>query len=76
MILESAAVTPGTVEVMGAQRVLDRIETIYTEKVPLENLKTSGQMNVALVLQPRALKITEGSRDKVEVSFAIGRRPN
>ena len=76
LILESAAVTPGKVKVMGTQRVLDRIETVYTEKIPLENLKTSGQINVALALQPRALKIAEGGREKVEVSYAVGRRPN
>jgi uncharacterized protein (TIGR00159 family) len=75
LILENAAVTPGKVKVMGARRVLDRLETVYTEKVPLDNLKSSGQLNVGLVLQPRALKIAEGSRDKVEVSYAVGRRP-
>lgn len=76
LILESASVTPGKVKVTGAQRVLDRTATIYTEKVSLENLKASGQVDVPLVLQPRALKIAEGGREKVEVTFAIGPRPN
>ena len=67
---------PGKVKVMGTQRILDRIETVYTEKVSLENLKTSGPIDATLVLQPRGLKIAEGSREKVEVSYAVGRRPN
>ncbi|MFZ1985805.1 MAG: diadenylate cyclase [Desulfatitalea sp.] len=75
LILESVSVTPARIKVVGVQRILDQVSTVYTEKIHLENLETSGRLTVGIALGQRALKIDDGSKDKVEVSYAIGRRP-
>ena len=73
-ILESVSVVPNRVMVVGAQRILERIDTIYTEKVRLENLPKSGQKTVSLTIESSSIKIVEGYRDKVDVRFTIRRR--
>jgi YbbR domain-containing protein len=75
LILESVSVTPARIKVEGVQRILDPVSTVYTEKIHLENLETSGRLTVGVALAQRALKIDEGAKDEVEVSYAIGRRP-
>jgi diadenylate cyclase len=73
-ILESVSVVPDSVMVVGAQRTLDQIDTIYTEKVRLENLQGSGHKTVSLTIEPSSIKIVEGYKDKVDVRFTIRRR--
>lgn len=75
LILESVSVTPARIKVVGVQRILDPVSTVYTEKIHLENLETSGRLTAGVALQQRALKIDDGSTDKIEVSYAIGKRP-
>ena len=75
LILESATVTPDKISVVGAQRELDQISTLYTEKVNLSELRTSGQLTARLAIDPSVMKVADGSRREVTVSYSIGRRP-
>jgi diadenylate cyclase len=74
LILEDARMVPDTVKVVGASLMLKDIETIYTEKIPLESITTGGTVTVGLVLQPSSLKLRNSARNRVDVIYKVKRR--
>jgi len=74
LILLDVSVTPDSVEVIGGKRVLEKITTIYTEKIPLDNLNGNGEITAKLALNPASLKIAPGSKDKVTIDYIIRKR--
>lgn len=74
LILKDVRLDPESLPVIGAGKAFARVNTLYTEKVQLENLRSSGQMTVGLALASRSLKIVDGNRDKVVVSYVITKR--
>lgn len=68
-ILAEANVDPKTVEIIGGKRILETISTIYTEKVPLNNLEAKGTITVNLALSPASLKIAPNSKEKVTIKY-------
>lgn len=75
LIMEDARLVPNTVKVVGGSQMLKDIHTIYTEKIPLDNISTSGTVSVSLVLQPSSLKLEEGLKNRIDVIYKIRRRP-
>jgi hypothetical protein len=73
-ILTEANLEPETVTVIGGKRILENITTLYTEKVPLDNLEVKGTITVNLALTPASLKIAQGSKEKVTVTYLTGLR--
>lgn len=77
LILESASVSPNRVVVIGAKAVLDQISTLYTDKINLDRIDSSGQVDVALTPKPGIRIGNEGpSNGRVRVKFTIARRKN
>lgn len=74
LIMEKVSLSPERTVVVGAGQAFNHMTTLYTEKVQLDNLTTSGQITVKLALDPGSLKIAEGSADKVEVRYTIHKR--
>lgn len=74
LILVEAEIDPQEVEIIGGKRILEKIETVYTERVPLDNLKKSGSITATLALQPASLKIAPGSKDKINIKYVIRQR--
>lgn len=74
LVLKSVQLMPDKTKVVGAARLLDGITTIYTEKIHLENLKTSGRIRVDLALEPAFLKIADDYEDIIEVRYIITER--
>jgi uncharacterized protein (TIGR00159 family) len=74
LLLQEARTIPETVKVRGGNQTLQNIRTIYTEKIPLENITADGKVTVDLVLQPSSLKLADESPKKVEVTFKVSRR--
>jgi uncharacterized protein (TIGR00159 family) len=72
--LVEAGLDPPTVTIVGGKRILDTMKTIYTEKVPLDTLKADGSLVAKLALQPASLKVADGSRDKVTISYVTKKR--
>ena len=68
-ILTETKVEPKTVAVIGGKRILENISTLYTEKVPLDNLEVKGTITVNLALTPASLKIAPGSKDKLTITY-------
>ncbi len=68
-ILTETDVEPDTVTVIGGKRILENISTLYTEKVPLNNLEVKGTITVNLALTPASLKIAPDSKEKVTITY-------
>ncbi|MGD2127595.1 MAG: diadenylate cyclase [Desulfobacteraceae bacterium] len=69
--IAEATLDPERVQVVGSKRILDKISTIYTEKVTLENIKESGTITVRLALNPASLRVASGSKDKIIVRYVV-----
>lgn len=76
MTMTRIQVLPETVNIIGGELSLDSVTTVFTEKIPLENLTTSGFVNVALVMSPATLR-PDDKHKKVQVRYTISQRsPN
>ncbi len=74
LILSSVTVSPPQVQVIGGKEILDRIETVYTEKVPLDGVTQSGSQTVRLALTPASLKVAPGGEDRVTIQYTVRKR--
>jgi len=74
LILSDVKMDPQTVEVVGGKRFLEKMTTLYTEKVPLDNLRGKGEITAKLALNPASLKIAPGSKDKVTIDYLVRKR--
>jgi len=74
LIMESLAVEPEVVSLVGGSQSMENLNTIYTEKISLDNIKASDQMTVNLALHPAGLKFAGSQREKVLLRFTIKRR--
>ena len=74
LILQEAAIDPQSVKIIGGQRLLENMSTIYTEKVPLDKLKDKGTITANLLLQPASLKVATGSKDKISIKYKTAER--
>lgn len=74
LLLKEVKVTPATVQVVGGSKLLEKVETIYTSPVRLDNLTKSGSLTAALVLTPASLKLAPGSPDQVTINYVIEER--
>jgi YbbR domain-containing protein len=68
-ILAEGTVVPETVEIIGGKRMLEKMKTLYTEKVPLNNLEVEGVITANVALIPASLKIAPGSVEKVTIKY-------
>ena len=71
LILESATVDPDIVSVIGGSRILEKITTIYTEKISLDKIDKTGRQSVNLALNPASLKVVEAPNGKVVITFTV-----
>jgi FKBP-type peptidyl-prolyl cis-trans isomerase 2 len=74
LILLDYTMDPESIEIMGGKRILEKLTTIYTEKVPLDNLNGKGEITAKLALNPAVLKIAPGSKEKVTIQYLIRKR--
>lgn len=73
-ILQDAQIIPDTVEVVGGHLTLKDTRSIYTEKIPLDNITADGKISVDLVLLPSSLKLADKSQKYVEVIYKIAQK--
>jgi uncharacterized protein (TIGR00159 family) len=74
LILEEIKMNPEQISVVGGSRILEQISTIYTEKITLDGLRASGEMVIKLALNPASLKVGNGSKDKLVLTYVIRKR--
>lgn len=73
LILEKVKINPGRIALIGGNRILDRISTVYTEKIYLDNIFASDTITVKLALSP-SVKTAPGSSDTVTVDYVVKKR--
>jgi YbbR domain-containing protein len=76
LIMEDARVVPDMVKVLGGSLMLETIQTIYTEKIPLDGITTGGTATVSFVLRPSSLKLNDGETNRVDVIYKVRKRPS
>ncbi len=74
LVLAEAVLEPPRVEVVGSRRILEALQTLYTEKVPLERLREAGVLEVPLSIQPASIKLAPGSPERVVIRYQTRRR--
>ncbi len=74
LILVETKVDPEKIEVIGGVRQLENISTIYTQKVPIDQIKEKGTITVNLALYPATLKVAPGSKDSITVKYVAKKR--
>ncbi len=74
MTIVSVKIIPGKVRVIGGENILAKISTIYSEKVHLDNMATSGTTIVNLALNPASLKMAPDSEDKITLKYLVKKR--
>lgn len=73
--VSSVELDPAKVVVIGGKHILDKISTIYTKKVPVNNIDETGSITVNLALTPASLKIDSGSKEKIIVKYSVAKGP-
>lgn len=71
LIITEVRLDPERLQVMGLRSTLEKIATLYTEKVPVDQIEKPGTLTVRPVLNPPSLKIVGGSKEKVTVEFVV-----
>jgi uncharacterized protein (TIGR00159 family) len=74
LIMTGARVEPAFVEIVGGTRLLKQMDTVYTQKLPLDDLTESGTVNTDLALEAASLAPAPGFREEVTVEFTIEKR--
>jgi DNA integrity scanning protein DisA with diadenylate cyclase activity len=75
LVMSAVRLEPETLEVVGGRRLLDRIDTLYTEKIPLGEIRRSGSVSVGLAArQEMALRIPSGADQKITVHYTVKTR--
>jgi hypothetical protein len=72
--MKNVRLKPEAVPVTGVGKIFNKIKTLYTEKVHLDHLESSGNITVGLAISPASLKISNSFRGKIEISYIIGKR--
>jgi len=71
LILTRASLSPERIQVIGPKRVLDKLSTVYTEKVHVDNIHKSGTVTSQIVLNLASLKFASGGREKVTIAYQV-----
>lgn len=67
-------VAPDTIELVGRNRILSQVATVYTEKIHLDKIDQSGSVTVGITIRPSSLKIVAGAKDQVTIKFEVAKR--
>jgi len=74
LILTRAILEPDKVALLGRKEAFENISTVYTEKISLDKIKSSGSLTAALKIVPANLKLDPDSKDKVTIKFEVKER--
>ena len=71
LIMTNLTITPARIRVVGGNRVLEKMHTLYTEKIILDRLDASGTITARLALNPASIKIAAPSPERVSIQYVI-----
>jgi len=70
LLLASARLIPNRVVVIGPSRMLENLQTLYTEEIPVDSLTASGTMTVTLALNP-SVKLAPWLENRVTIDYQV-----
>lgn len=71
LILTKVKIEPETIVIIGGRSILEKISTLYTEKVRLDTIEKSGEVTANLALHPASLEIAQGSRKQIKIAYEV-----
>jgi diadenylate cyclase len=71
LTLIEVKIKPEEVAVIGGRSILEKISTLYTEKMRLDTIEKSGEITANLALRPASLKIAQGSKKQVKITYIV-----
>jgi len=72
LVLTDVKVKPEKVAVVGGRSILEKISTLYTEKIRLDTIEKSGEITANLALEPASLKVAQASKKQVKITYVVG----
>ncbi len=69
--ISSARPKPDTILVKGRSKLIEGIETVYTDKIPVGGIKSSGSVKIPILLEPRSLSVAPGENEIIEVTYTV-----
>ena len=73
LLLTEASLDPLQIQVTGRSLLLKDLSTLYTEKIPLSGINSSGKISSAIVF-PDGIKPSPGQKDRVTIIYKIKSR--
>jgi diadenylate cyclase len=74
ILVQDVEITPSEIEVRGGQLLLDQLQTVYTEKVVVDNLKASGVIQTTAALTPASLRLAPQESGQIRVTYTVRAR--
>jgi uncharacterized protein (TIGR00159 family) len=74
ILIQDVEIDPPMIEVRGGRLLLDQLQTVYTEKVPVDDLQSSGEIRTRLALTPAALRLAPQTDSEIRVRYTIATR--
>ena len=71
LVMTDLIITPATIRIIGGNRFLEKMHTLYTEKINLDRLEASGTISARLALSPASIKIAGPSPERVSIQYVI-----
>jgi uncharacterized protein (TIGR00159 family) len=71
LVLTQVTLSPTQLQVIGGSQLVGSLSTLYTEPVPLEQIKESGVVEVKPSLSSATLKLAPGARDRVKIRYVV-----
>jgi len=71
ILVTKVELEPSRVRVLGGKKVLETIETLYTEKVQSEMVNTDTFITSRLLLTPPSLKLAPGQKEKINIEVKV-----
>jgi YbbR domain-containing protein len=71
LMLTKVKIKPEKIAVIGGRSILEKISTLYTEKIRLDTIEKSGEITANLALRPASLKIAQGSKKQVKITYIV-----
>jgi diadenylate cyclase len=73
LLLTEATLDPPEIQVTGRSLLLKGLDTLYTEKIPLDGIDKTGKISVA-VLFPDKIKPSPGQKERITVFYKVSER--
>ncbi len=75
LIMTAVRVTPRRVEISGNARVVERVDTVYTEPLPLGSITGDGRTTATLAIDGENIKPSPTTPGQVTVEYEVRPRP-